>query len=1088
MLIDWESIYYKKVRKSFDELVDEQAEDLVYWQQRSNIASKFQKRFLCENELVKWNDNKPFPLSLNSDKELYVTKEESGIYLIRKLDEGACQLISGFALLHHYSISNKYLSNAISPFIHPSVEGISLEIGDYEFRDLFFFSINATPNRIIDLIAMIFIICSFFLLYFNFSTKSKAHFYIVTLLLVGIRLLSLLLDLLPEFIRYPVFDSIHYYSSFLNPNLGDLLINVFSILLVILCFSKTHVQPSRSGYLILIAGVFISLLLTQFYFLQVSILDNSQIALDVSASINFSLMRLTAFAVLVAFAFGCLILWVKFFRYTKGRLGLYYLLGLSMVPMLVMFFDWKAAVLGLGLLVCFLIIRLFQPSSEVYNPVHILLFTVVLSFSGSLTIYKYYEKEIVDSKRKFGNYLLIKRDILGEFYISEILDDLKKQKVPNDSNTYIHWIKDQFSGSYFKKFDISFKAYGDTLYQTDATEYPNISFINERNINGYVCELPKASFSMLLIFKKILPTSVFPEVLEDDKYLMGSSNFDYAVYRDGEILYQRSQFGQGVWLSNEQLSDERLYLEGIESKGNHYFGIVTNDERTIIISSPLYPRSSIISNFFFQLILFFSVFNLSMLAMRVHSVRNTFGFSAKLQFYMGTSLVVPLLVTAFALIRTINRSYHEEIARNYIKEALNVTEVLEEWNLGVNNLNQRLSEVSRLVQADVSYYSKEGRVVASSQPDIYKLNLQSKLINPIVFRELIDKGNQSLITEESIGRLDYKVCYASVNDQFGNLSGIVAIPFFDSKNHLKRQKQEVFGIIVTIFGSVFSLAIFFGNLFLKNLMRPLKLVAEKIKQTNLEEVNTPIHYDKNDEIGSLVSDFNQMLVKLEESKEALAKSQKEAAWKGIAKQVAHEIKNPLTPMQLKIQQLLRKHDPESKEYITLNAILKQVDILSQIASSFSAFADLPSPENKVINFSRLVADSVSFHMSEEVEINVQIQNDLKIFADKRIFERILNNLILNAIQSVPDGLPQLEVALKENNKKAVLSIKDNGRGIPDDLKEKIFVNYFSTKSSGSGIGLALAKKGIENIGGNIWFETEEGKGTVFFVSIPLADS
>ncbi|NQZ77348.1 MAG: HAMP domain-containing histidine kinase, partial [Ekhidna sp.] len=489
---------------------------------------------------------------------------------------------------------------------------------------------------------------------------------------------------------------------------------------------------------------------------------------------------------------------------------------------------------------------------------------------------------------------------------------------------------------------------------------------------------------------------------------------------------------------------------------------------------------------FFFLILLFSLALFSALSSALE-----FGlklnFTAKIQLYLGMAFVIPLLITGFALLNTLNRSYKEEINRSYIKQALYISEILsnqiEEVNTGEGI--SRLTNISTLIQSDLSFYNESGYLVATSQPEIFNLNLLGNLINPVVFEELVSKENQSIVAEESVGNLDYKVCYAVVNTVDNQVAGFIAMPFFDSRNHLRRQQIEVFGNLITIFGFIFMFAIVFGHLVLNNLMHPLRMVADKIRKITLQEVNKPIEYDSADEIGSLVKDYNQMLVKLEASKSALAKSQKETAWKEIAKQVAHEIKNPLTPMQLKIQQLLRRYESDSKEYDMLTSLLKQVDTLSHIAESFSAFADMPVPDNKVFDWGELVNEVIELYGAEDVIISSNIPSDIHIDADKDIFRRILNNIVLNAIQASAGIESKIDIKLEAKNEKAFLSIKDNGKGVPTDLRDKIFLKYFSTKSEGSGIGLALAKKGIENAGGNIWFESEEGQGTTFFISMPI---
>ncbi|MEM6830792.1 MAG: ATP-binding protein, partial [Bacteroidota bacterium] len=579
-------------------------------------------------------------------------------------------------------------------------------------------------------------------------------------------------------------------------------------------------------------------------------------------------------------------------------------------------------------------------------------------------------------------------------------------------------------------------------------------------------------------------------LLTDNKYFAPSDNFDYAVFKNDHILFQRSKFGQGEWPTSRDFENAKLYDEGLEKNDRHYYGVKTIDGRIILIISKKYERRTQLTNFSFYFLVVFFFISAMVLLSSLHKKRFKLNFTSKIQLYLGLAFIIPLFSTGFALLNSLNTSYKEEINRNYLKRSLYLSELLSGDLTTSSSVisSSRLADIRDIIQADISLYDSVGRLQATSQREIFDLKLQGEFINPLVYEELIKKENQSIITNESIGSLDYKVSYTILNDHSDKVRGFIATPFFNSKNHLNRQQLEVFGSLVTIFGFIFILAILFGNLILNNLMLPLRLVAEKISKVNLQEENKPILYESTDEIGSLVKDYNTMLVKLEESKTALARSQKETAWKEIAKQVAHEIKNPLTPMQLKIQQLLRKHTEGSKDHEILLALLTQVDNLSQIAGSFSAFAEMPVPNNNDFNLSKVIQQVVSLYRAGDVSIETNIVEESMIHADKDIFQRILNNIVLNAIQSVEGKQAKIYVTLHKKSGKCELSITDNGRGVPAALKDKIFMNYFSTKPKGSGIGLALAKKGIENVGGNIWFESKEGEGTTLYISMPLAVS
>jgi len=264
---------------------------------------------------------------------------------------------------------------------------------------------------------------------------------------------------------------------------------------------------------------------------------------------------------------------------------------------------------------------------------------------------------------------------------------------------------------------------------------------------------------------------------------------------------------------------------------------------------------------------------------------------------------------------------------------------------------------------------------------------------------------------------------------------------------------------------------------------------------SLSGTNTPMVWNSDDEIGLLVGEYNKMLVNLEESKKALARTEKESAWREMAQQVAHEIKNPLTPMKLNLQHLKRtleiKHGGNKE--LTQKAIdnlLHQVDTLNDIATSFSAFAKMPIPKNERIELVTTIKNALHLHEHDQaVSLSTVMENGpLFVNGDEKLLGRIINNLIINGIQSVPTGRkPEISVILKQSNNKVIIEVKDNGEGINEDIADKVFIPNFSTKDNGSGIGLAISKRGIEQSGGSIWFETKKNIGTTFFIELPLVD-
>jgi nitrogen fixation/metabolism regulation signal transduction histidine kinase len=266
-----------------------------------------------------------------------------------------------------------------------------------------------------------------------------------------------------------------------------------------------------------------------------------------------------------------------------------------------------------------------------------------------------------------------------------------------------------------------------------------------------------------------------------------------------------------------------------------------------------------------------------------------------------------------------------------------------------------------------------------------------------------------------------------------------------------------------------------------------------MRDINLQKINQEIEWKRKDEIGELVKEYNKMVHKLDESAEALAKSEREGAWRQMARQVAHEIKNPLTPMKLSIQYLQKAIDNNmgNVKEMTANVartLIEQIDHLSKIASDFSQFANIGNPRNEVFDLHDLLYSLGSLYdPMENVEFSWKpVPEKVILFADKTQLNRLFTNLMQNAIEA-PQNQHRRTIHVNEkiDGDYIIVSISDNGGGIPTHTQDKIFMPNFTTKSSGTGLGLAMSKSIAEQAQGQIWFETVEEEGTTFFVKLPL---
>jgi nitrogen fixation/metabolism regulation signal transduction histidine kinase len=280
----------------------------------------------------------------------------------------------------------------------------------------------------------------------------------------------------------------------------------------------------------------------------------------------------------------------------------------------------------------------------------------------------------------------------------------------------------------------------------------------------------------------------------------------------------------------------------------------------------------------------------------------------------------------------------------------------------------------------------------------------------------------------------------------------------------------------------------------RQITAPLTIIQQSLSKTIYGRKNEPIQWHHNDEIGSLIKEYNNMIAALEDSANKLARSERESAWREMAKQVAHEIKNPLTPLKLGLQLLEKawkdkdeKFDQKFERFS--KSFVEQIDSLSKIATEFSDFAKMPETRLERINVFEIISQVVNiFKQTENFEIAYTPSDTaFHILADKDQILRSFNNLLKNAIEAIPidrPGVVEINYTVKPGT--ILIAVKDNGNGIPEVLHERIFVPNFTTKSSGTGLGLAMVKNAITYAGGSISFNTDIGQGTTFYITFPEA--
>ncbi len=476
-------------------------------------------------------------------------------------------------------------------------------------------------------------------------------------------------------------------------------------------------------------------------------------------------------------------------------------------------------------------------------------------------------------------------------------------------------------------------------------------------------------------------------------------------------------------------------------------------------------------------------------------------YKTRIQFSMIFSVVVTLILVGFITFFSISTQYQTQqesairdkitriaagfISNPYNKYLTNVTEASKE----------DFNDFANTYSADLALFDLNGRELISTQPKIYEFGLQARRMNARAYIALNNQQKSEFVNDEIIGKLSYKAAYAPLRDTKSNETvAYLQLPYFSNATDYKERIGALLNIMINVYALVFIAIGLFAVIIARQITAPLSFIQHSLSKTIYGKKNEPIKWDRHDEIGALVNEYNKMISALENSAQRLAQSERESAWREMAKQVAHEIKNPLTPLKLGLQLLdksWRDKDPKFDQKFERfsKSFVEQIESLSSIASEFSSFAKMPDTRMEQLNIFDILTQAVTiFKQMDNISIIYNApEPPFYIYADRDQLLRCFNNLLKNAIEAAPIDKPGIiEINYLITNKNILLTLKDNGDGIPQELREKIFEPNFTTKSSGTGLGLAFVKNSIENAGGKVWFETMPGEGTIFYLSLPAA--
>ncbi|HTR29509.1 MAG TPA: HAMP domain-containing sensor histidine kinase [Puia sp.] len=410
-----------------------------------------------------------------------------------------------------------------------------------------------------------------------------------------------------------------------------------------------------------------------------------------------------------------------------------------------------------------------------------------------------------------------------------------------------------------------------------------------------------------------------------------------------------------------------------------------------------------------------------------------------------------------------------------------------------SELQGLIEEIAQVHGTDINIYDLDGNLQVSSNLFVYNKGILSKKMNPVAYYNLHQLNTIQFPNYEQIGGLSYISIYRPLRDDEGNAFAYLNIPSFTTQDELNEEISNFLVTIINLNAFIFLIAGTIALFLTNRITSSFLLISQKMQEVNLGQTNEEIEWRRNDEIGVLVKEYNKMVKKLEESAVALAKSEREGAWREMARQVAHEIKNPLTPMKLSIQYLQKAIDNNSTNVKELagnvaKTLVEQIDHLSKIASDFSQFANIGNPKKEVFNLHEMLYSLTSLYETTENLLFkwVPVHQRIMVYADKTQLNRLFTNLLQNALEACDNNSRRvISVSEEVGDESITVMVTDNGEGIPLEMQSKIFIPNFTTKSSGTGLGLAMSKTIVEQAKGKIWFETVEGEGTTFYVELPI---
>jgi signal transduction histidine kinase len=771
----------------------------------------------------------------------------------------------------------------------------------------------------------------------------------------------------------------------------------------------------------------------------------------------------------------------------------------------------------------------------------------------SLLLLHYTRQREAAARRHFAEHIAARHDDAMEYNFGQVLPAIRRDTVlrgfmvqPDPERRKA--LEEHLATAYFNDKLAAYQArvylfdrFGRPLLNADSTTLESLQQIRERAVPSRTARHlyyrdaatddhlylaladiedslgnPLGTFAADLEQKKIVSETVLPELLQPSTVNQAekAAGYSYAIYSGGRLVAQTSDYPFPFYIPHD--TSGRLFRER-RGKDASTLIYMPDAYRSVYVWRRFNTVPEALTLFSYLLLLRFAMLALGW----VYRHRDPEGWWAGLRRgFQGMGLrrrlqlsIMGVVAVSFAGIGIVTilflRQRYDDAEKDKRQAMMQVlTRGIQQWmkEQGADETaaawNERargrefgyfLTELAAAQKIDINLFDAQGRLVSTTQPAIFSHNLLAPLMRFDVLTGF--KANpRSLLTEvERIGSLRYQSAYAPLRAEGGEPAGYLNVPLFYAQRELDEQISGVVVTLVNLYAAALLLSAFLAWFISRWMTRAFELIIRQFGRLNLHR-NEPLRWPYDDEIGVLVAEYNKMARKVEESVALLARTERESAFREMARQVAHEIKNPLTPMSLYVQRLQRAIAANEPDAMALakrvsEALLEQINNLSVIATEFGEFARMSpakAEELELCELVRNVAEPFAAQAGTRIEFDLPGEA-LKVIADRSQMVRVVTNLVKNAVQAIPeDREGRIVLSLSQEGGDAVLRVSDNGSGISPEAQEKLFTPYFTTKSSGTGLGLAMTRQMLESWSGSISYETKAGEGTTFIVRMPVA--